>query len=521
MKKIGFILILILLTTYLPAQTVLECIAPQSQELEDDIIVKNSSPYAINNITIFSGNKQIAQGKDIAGGTKLRVSRFSDYDISTLRGKTLRTEILSADVLENTAEFTVECRESDENLIIEIMSVKNWDYQIEHILTNKKADDKVFVNNLSPYDIQTIAVYQNEDFIMAGGAIQAGKEREIGEFEDKELKTLLGKQLLINVESQAAIEANAMLYATSVEKNHDLYITVSTENNGGMVYVSPRTPSNGSDNTEYAIELLRTNGGRAFDAGNYAFAAVCFSKAAAKSHNSADEFNAGLSYDYAADYHKAHFWYENAAKRGNTEAQKELPRALYNRGWKYEQTRNYQQALDYYQQAYNAGYTDGLTAYNNLKTKMETPSQTSTTTSSSTTTSNSNLFLDILDATAKTMGLISDIKNDGTKSPSSSTSNSSSSDISSSSNSSSNDNSSSKPEKKVPSNAFCTEKARLYFQYEKRLLQMKRDPEIHYNNTDRRNIQKDMRRLRNDLISSGCNQNPYKSAMEDWDGTLD
>ncbi len=221
-------------------------------------------------------------------------------------------------------------------------------------------------------------------------------------------------------------------------------------------------------------------------------------------------FNSGCDYDKSKRYSNALYFYKKAFNLKNANAANNLG-IMYEYG--HGVSLNKYMALNYYKRAEEYVSNIGRDNYNRLKSDMNAQAVYSS--------SNSNIFLNLLDATTQTMKLISDIKNDGTKSPSSSISNSSSSDISSSSNSSSNDNSSSKPEKKVPSKAFCTEKARLYFQYEKRLLQMKRDPEIHYNNTDRRNIQQDMRRLRNDLISSGCNQNPYKSAMEDWDGTLD
>lgn len=307
-----------------------------------------------------------------------------------------------------------------------------------------------------------------------------------------------------------------------------------------------------------SVDELRSEARTAYSNNRYSYAAELFENAATRSGEAVDQYNAAQSYEMCKNYHQSYYWYEKAANQGYADAQKELPRALYNHAWSYHNSRDYSNAMSYYLKAWNKGYADaannigvmyengegvsannytalswyekaknagdsyGSSNYYNLKQRMEAPQQTTTSSSSSTSSSGGNVFLDLLDATAKTMESINNVKN-GTSSSSSGSYNSGSYSSSGSSNtggSTTTSGNSSSTSTHIPSNAFCTEKVRLYQRYENRLLLMQREPDVHYNDTDRRNIQKDMRRIRNELISSGCNKNPYKSKMEDWDGTL-
>lgn len=307
-----------------------------------------------------------------------------------------------------------------------------------------------------------------------------------------------------------------------------------------------------------SVDELRSEARTAYSNNRYSYAAELFENAATRSGEAVDQYNAALSYEMSNNSQKAYYWYEKAANQDYTDAQNKLPNALFNVAYNYHTSRNYTQAMAYYLKAWdqgvsvaannigvmyengegvtannytalswyekakNAGDSQGSSNYYNLKQRMEAPQQTTTSSSSSTSSSGGNVFLDLLDATAKTMESINNVKN-GTSSSSSGSYNSGSYSSSGSSNtggSTTTSGNSSSTSTHIPSNAFCTEKVRLYQRYENRLLLMQREPDVHYNDTDRRNIQKDMRRIRNELISSGCNKNPYKSKMEDWDGTL-
>ena len=318
-----------------------------------------------------------------------------------------------------------------------------------------------------------------------------------------------------------------------------------------------------------SVDELRTEARTAYSNNRYSYAAELYEYAATRTGKAVDQYNAALSYEMCKNYHQSYYWYEKAANQGYADAQKELPRALYNHAWSYHNSRDYSNAMSYYLKAWNKGYADaannigvmyengegvsannytalswyekaknagdshGSSNYYNLKQRMEAPQQTTTSSSSSTSSSGGNVFLDLLDATVQTINVVNDIKNGGSSTSSSSSNtgsysssgsyNSGSYSSSGSSNtggSTTTSGNSSSTSTHIPSIAFCTEKVRLYQRYENRLLLMQREPDVHYNDTDRRNIQKDMRRIRNELISSGCNKNPYKSKMEDWDGTL-
>ena len=372
-----------------------------------------------------------------------------------------------------------------------------------------------------------------------------------------------GQELRIDINSPESVDRNLVLYAVPKHHKHDFVVFIETRRKRlEESYDSLVSTIVVEENLDSLIE----KGNSAYGEYDFFSASRYFEKAAIKSNDIENMYFAALSFErsnYSGDIHKACYWFEKSASQGYEDAKSSLPRIYFKTGVGYDKIEWYSTAFYFYEKSYELGYADaannigvmydngkgvsrnqytaltwfekaadmgsksGRYNYNIVKSRIES---TSTSTSSS---SSGSIFLDLLDATAQTIGLVNDIKNGGSSTSSSSTNtgsyqssgsyNSGSYSSSGSSNtggSTTTSGNSSSTSTHIPSNAFCTEKLRLYQKYENRLLLMQRDPEVHYNDNDRRIIQKDMRRIRNELISSGCDKNPYKSNMEDWDGTL-
>ena len=97
-------------------------IVPQNFDLEDNMIIKNSSQYIINSVIVFENGNKITDCQNLAPGDERTVMKFSNDALSRFRGSNLQFQIESGEAKSSGAQFDVQYKEKHDDLIIEVIS---------------------------------------------------------------------------------------------------------------------------------------------------------------------------------------------------------------------------------------------------------------------------------------------------------------------------------------------------------------------------------------------------------------
>lgn len=117
-----FFLLVMQSATFAQNTFTVERIVPHDFDLEDNMIIKNATPYIINSVSVYENDTKIADCQNLAPKDDNTVMKFSDNGLSRFLGVNLRLVIESGDAKQHGAQVDVQYKDKDDDLIIEIIS---------------------------------------------------------------------------------------------------------------------------------------------------------------------------------------------------------------------------------------------------------------------------------------------------------------------------------------------------------------------------------------------------------------
>ena len=207
----------------------LQKVVPKDFELEDDVIFVNNTLNTIKDVSVYYDGYIVSHGSNIAVGDK---KLCTCKKLKKLRGKQITIAISFNN---QTVQPEIYFRAAADNLTIDIMANPTWNYEFQLPISKLKIEDKIFIFNSTSFDFQNVSLYFNDRYLAGGSMIKTNVLKEIAEFDGKELKDIKNKYLTVKIACKNAQRQNTSFKALAYAYEHDLYLNIHTADNNGRI----------------------------------------------------------------------------------------------------------------------------------------------------------------------------------------------------------------------------------------------------------------------------------------------